>query len=111
MINSSGTCNVDRETVAGIQGRMMGIRWGVLVPLGQCVREEKQLNGPSAFLVEVKAKPGKNARVFLPITASCSDFTLGKTTGRLSSFFLFLTLCGMWRNKANQITSFPPLFK
>lgn len=61
--------------------------------------------------MEVKAKPGKNGRVFRPIIASCSDFILGKTTGRWSSFFLFLTLCGMWRNKANHRTSFPSLFK
>lgn len=52
------------------------------MPLRQCVSEEKQLNGPSAFWMEVKAKPGKNGRLFLPIIASCSDFTLGKTTGR-----------------------------
>lgn len=80
MINSTGTCNVDRETVAVIQDRMMGLRCGVLVgsgkeredwgvqktvPLGQCVEEEKKLNGPSPFRMEVKAQPGKNGRVFM----------------------------------------------
>ena len=57
MISSTGTRNVDRETVAVIQGRMMGIGCGVLgevgrrgktgvfqktMPLGQCVGKEKQ---------------------------------------------------------------------
>lgn len=48
---------------------------------------------------------------FYPIIVFCSNFTLGKTKGRWSSFFSYLTLYGLYRNKVNQRISVPSLFK